>query len=342
MIIIIVIFPDIIMAISQKLYPLKRFGMTVVAIAISSCASSPPSASNGAALNSPSPVEETKKIQIVTTILPITEFTHAVVGDQAEVTQLLPANVSPHDYQAQPADVQAIATADILVKNGLELESYLDNLIKNAENPDLVIIDSSQGITPIAYAKEDEHEHEHEHDNHHHHGDFDPHIWLDPKRAITQIENIRDGLIAADPTGKEQYTANATAFIEQLKTLDREITQALQPYAGKTFITFHDFAQYFAESYGLNAHFLVNIPEENPSPENMRHLTEIVKAENIRAILREPQAGEKVFETLAKDLQIQVSIFDPMDTGATPTPQAPTYLTIMRQNTDNLVEALSQ
>ena len=155
------------------------------------------------------------------------------------------------------------------------------------------------------------------------------------------MENIRDGLIAADPEGKEEYTANAAAFIEQLQALDAEITEKLKPYAGQTFISFHDFASYFAESYGLKAEFLVDIPEENPSPEDVRRIMETAETENLKALRTEPQTGQNAFDTLAKDLQIKVSVFDPIETGEINATEPKFYLIVMRQNADNLAEAMN-
>jgi zinc transport system substrate-binding protein len=65
------------------------------------------------------------------------------------------------------------------------------------------------------------------------HGEFDPHVWLDPKRAVEQVENIRDGLIAADPEGEAEYTANAEAFIAELEVLDADISEKLAPFEGQ-------------------------------------------------------------------------------------------------------------
>ena len=334
-------------------------------------------------------------LQVVTTFLPVTQFTTAVAGDRAEVVQLLPTNVGPHEYQAKPGDVQAIANADVLVKNGLEMEFFLDDTIENAENADLAIIDSSEGIATLAtdedrgqdheeggkhgqskeeehghaeeeehaHSKEEEHghaeeeehghaegeehghaegeEHGHEEEVHaeheHHHGEFDPHIWLDPKRAIEQVENIRDGLIAADPKGKAEYTANAEAFITKLKALDAEITSQLAPFAGQTFVVYHDFAAYFADSYGLQAEVLVGIPEENPSPGDVKRVMETVQAKGLKTIMTEPQAGKASFEAIAKDLNISVSVFDPIETGRSEAIQPDYYLKVMRQNAENLV-----
>jgi len=74
---------------------------------------------------------------------------------------------------------------------------------------------------------------------------------------------------------KEVYTANAAAYVEELRELDREIATTLQPYAGKTFVAFHDF---FAESYNLKAEFLVDIPEENPAPEDVKRIMDTVQS----------------------------------------------------------------
>lgn len=334
--------------------------VAAIALGLSSCASTPTSTDEA----EPETSEVADELQVVTTFLPMTQFTQAVTGDRAEVIQLLPTNVGPHDYQAKPTDAQAIANADVLVKNGLELEFFLDDLIENAGNPDLVIIDSSEGIATLS-SEETDHGHEHtedeahaDHDHaeeahaeeegsdhdtaeadQHHHGEADPHIWLDPKRAIEQVENIRDGLIALDPDGEAEYTANAAAYIERLQTLDDEITERLAPYAGQTFISFHDYAFYFADSYGLQVEFLVDVPEANPSPDDVRRIMETTEAANIKALLTEPQVGDDAFASLAKDLNINVSAFDPMETGDSAATEPDYYFNVMRQNVDSLEEA---
>lgn len=297
--------------------------------------------------------EPEAELQVVTTFLPITQFTKAVAGDRATVEQLLPPSSGPHDYQATPATVQTMAEADVLVKNGLEMELFLEDLIANADNPDLATIDSSEGISTIANAEEG-HSHSHDHDHaeghshdhdhaeeghHHHHGEYNPHIWLDPKRAIQQVENIRDGLIAADPEGEAEYTENAAAYIEQLQQLDADITAQLEPYQGQTFVVFHDFAPYFAESYGLESEVLVDVPAENPAPEDVKRITETVGKANLKALLTEPQAGTNTFSALAQDLNINVSTFDPIETGGAEALEPEYYLNTMRQNADNLVLA---
>ncbi|AFY71597.1 ABC-type metal ion transporter, periplasmic subunit [Thalassoporum mexicanum PCC 7367] len=336
----------------------SRCAIAALLLSLVGCTSAPSTSEQSSPVDIGSNAEQ---LQVVTTILPITQFTKAVAGDRTEVISLIPSNTSPHDYQAKPDDVIKLAQADVLVQNGLEMEAFLDDMVANAENPDLIIIDTSEGIPTIASAdieeehdehQEDNKEHNHadehdehdehdqeEHAGHHSHGEHNPHVWLDPKRAIMQVENIRDGLIAIDPAGAEEYEENAAAYIAELQALDAEIATQLAPYAGQTFVAYHDFAPYFADSYGLAAEFLVDTPEENPSPEDVKNVIDVVAESNLKTLLAEPQIGESAFAALAKDLDLQVSIFDPLETGTEAAMEPDYYFTIMRQNAANLEAA---
>ena len=289
------------------------------------------------------------RLPVVTTFLPITLFTRAVAGDCATVTPLIPANTGPHEFQARPSDLTALRQARVLVKNGLEMEGFLDKLVASVGNSELAVIDSSRGIATID-APEGEAEHGHEHGSAHEHGEdeghghahgaVNPHIWLDPLRAVQQVETIRDGLVKADPSCAEGYKRNAAAYITQLQTLNSEIASQLKPYSGKTFIAFHDFAPYFAQRYGLKAEFLVDVPELNPSPADLQRVGAEVRKTQLKALLSEPQEGQRSFNTLAQDLGVKIVVFDPLETGSLDAAKDPgTYLQVMRQNAAGLVQA---
>lgn len=283
-----------------------------------------------------------KGLRVVTTFLPITLFTEAVAGECATVTSLIPPNLGPHDFQASPADVSALASAQVLVKNGLEMEGFLDKMVVSAENSELVVIDSSRGVATID-SPEDDHADDHaDEDSHAHaHGEINPHIWLDPLRAVQQVETIRDGLTKADPSCKDGYKNNAAEFTAKLKELNQEFTNQLKPYAGKTFVAFHDFAPYFAQRYNLNAEYLVDLPEMNPSPADLQRVAEEVKSTQLKALLSEPQEGSQSFNALAKDLGVEVSVFNPLETGSEESARDPqTYLDVMRENVANLIKAI--
>ena len=306
---------------------LARAGAFSLALALAAC---------GAARQAPPDAAADKAFKVVTTFLPITLFTRAVAGDCATVTALIPPSLGPHDFQAKPGDLTALRQAGVLVKNGLEMEGFLGKLVAAAENPQLVVIDSSSGVATLESA---EHGHEHGHD----HGAVNPHIWLDPLRAVQQVATIRDGLIQADPSCAEGYRRNAAAFTAQLKQLNSEIASQLEPYRGKTFVAFHDFAPYFAQRYGLKADYLVDVPELNPAPADLQRVAAEVKSSQLKALLSEPQEGNRSFNTLAKDLGVKVVVFDPMETASEEAARNPaTYVSVMRRNVADLRQAFGQ
>lgn len=318
------------------------------------------------ACGSPGTTEKTEsdddRLQVVTTFLPVTLFTEAVAGDCANVSSLISPSLGPHDFQASPAELAALGQGSVLVKNGLGIEEFLDDIVSSAGNRDLVVIDSSSGVGTIKSAEgahtdhsDDEHAH-HDHDHGeqgesaiaseneehgHRHGEFDPHIWLDPLRAVQQVNNIRDGLIAVDPDCAESYKENADLYSAKLKSLNVELDALLKPYKGKTFVAFHDFATYFADRYSLEAEFLVDLPEMNPSPGDLQRVGAQVKASGLKALLSEPQVGNRSFNALAKDLGVNIVEFNPLETGSAESAMRPdTYVEVMRSNVNNLVKAI--
>lgn len=299
-----------------------------------------------------------ERLIVLTTFVPITLFTRAVAGDCAEVRALIPPQTGPHDFQARPSDLAALRRARVLVKNGLGIETFLDRLLATAAPSQLRVIDSSAGIETIASGQRESktpHDHDHDHpgagdhadDSHqgHDHGPINPHIWLDPLRAAQQVETIRDGLIAADPGCADTYRRNAGQAVAALQRLNGEIARDLKPYRGKTFVAFHDFAPYFAQRYGLQADFLVDVPHVNPSPADMQRVAGIVRRSQLQALLSEPQGNEGSFNALARDLGIRVSEFDGLETSSADLADAASagdpagYVTVMRTNVKRLRQA---
>jgi zinc transport system substrate-binding protein len=278
---------------------------------------------------SPEPPEGPLRLRVVTTVLPITLFTRAVASGCAAVEPLLPSDVGPHDVQTSPSQLARLRDADVLVINGLGLETFLDKLIAAAGQPRLRVIDASRGIPTLASGEQG-----------HAHGAVNPHVWLDPRRAARQVATIRDGLIAADPACRQRYAANAATLLEELGRLDADLVRQLAPYAGRAFVAFHDTAPYFAERYRLRAHFLVDVPEENPSPADLQRVMRLVRDADLRALLAEPQAAGRSFQSLARDLGLGVAVFDPMETGPAAATAAPGYYAAtMRRNGRELVSA---
>ncbi len=280
------------------------------------------------------PLAQSGKTKVVTTFLPIYLFTKAVALNVADVEILVPPGTEVHEYQATPENVKAIATANVLVKNGLGLEEFLENTVKNAQNPKLTEIDASKGIkplneiSPVVKTVQEEKDHETTQGN--------PHVWLDPVLAKQQVTNIRDGLIAADPANKASYEANAAAYIKQLESLNSEFQQTLQKTPSCTFITFHDAFPYLAKRYKLKQVAVVEIPEDQLSPTDVQNAVNAVKKYKVKALFSEPGVDNKLLTSLSKDLKLTLRTLDSLETGETD-PQH--YFKAMKANLQTLETA---
>ncbi len=267
---------------------------------------------------------KTTKLKIITTILPMYWFTKAIVGNTQDVIILIPPGTEVHEYQGNPENVQAIAQGDILIKNGLGLEEFLTNTIKNSGNNKLNIVDASQGIKPITESSD------------HNDQEGNPHVWLDPILAKKEVENIRDGLIKVNAANKQIYQTNAQIYINKLEQLDQEFQQRLKAYKGCTYITFHDAYPYLAQRYNLKQIAVVSIPEDNILPQDLEKITKTVKKYQVKTLLGSPGFENKLLNTLAKDLKISVNSLEAMESGEL-TPDY--YFTAMKKNLETLERA---
>jgi zinc/manganese transport system substrate-binding protein len=310
--------------------------MTLLLLLLSAGGCSQPTLTPASEGQNPPP--QTKQLKVVATFLPVYWFTKAVAGDKAQVEILVPPGAEVHDYQATPANVAAIASAGAIVKNGLGLEEFLQATVKNAGNSKLKEIDASKGIQaieeispvekPVGNAGENPSKHAHEGRN--------THIWLDPVLAKQQVENIRDGLIAADPENLATYKANAAGYLQQLDQLDSQFKQRLQKYPNCTFITFHDAFPYLAKRYNLKQVAVVKIPETSLSPQDVKKTVDTVKQYQVKALLGEPVTDNKLLQTLSQDLNLTLYPLNSLESGPLD-PQH--YFTAMQANLQTLESA---
>ncbi len=286
--------------------------------------------------------EKNDGIRVVATIAPLVSFTMNIAGERGSVEMLYPPSQGPHDYAFSPSDIKKLQKADVLVMNGLELESGLDRLIESLGRKDLVVVNASEGLDlPKISEGHPASEHDEAHDDHGHtHGGVNPHVWLDPVLAIGQVRAIARGLAKADPAGAATYLDNAEAYVQRLEVLDSKVRAMLVSLSDKRIITFHNAFPYFAKRYGIEVAEVFQVfPGRDPTPSRIAKLRSLMGKEGVRAVFAEPQYSPKLLESIAADLGVPVRILDPMGTGK-PSPQFYEQTTLA--NAQMLVEALGQ
>jgi zinc transport system substrate-binding protein len=281
-------------------------------------------------LLAPGPAQAAAKLKVVTSFLPVYCFAVNVAGDLAEVENLLPSGVGPHDYQFAPRDLRKLTAADLFVVNGLGVEDWLGRVVQavgTSGKP--VMVEISAGLKaelillkPGTRVLESGHGHDHAPAN--------SHIWLDPKLAAHAVTNILKAFQKRDPANAAGYAANAEKYLARLQALDQELATALASVKTQPLITYHNAFPYFTRRYGLN---LVGVVEETPdiepSPQQRTALMKLIREKRVKVIFTEPQFTSKLARQIAQDAGVALAELDTLETG----PLTPTaYETGLRRN----------
>lgn len=274
----------------------------------------------------------TKPILVVTTTTQLTDFAHEIGGANVRVVGLLKANVDPHDFEPTPADVDNLAKAVVIVKNGIGLEKWFEATIETAE-PKGRVVDASIGVkVRTGDGKEPE---------------DDPHIWQNPRNAKIMVANIAAALQSADPTHAATYESNLVAYVAKLDALDIEIERQIDRLPNKNLVTNHDAFGYYVDRYGLT--FVGSIfPSFDTSAElsatDIQALVQEIKAAGVKAIFSESSLPTKTARAMGREARVKVVEGDDALYGDTLGPvgsDGGTYLKMMRHNTNTIVSNLS-
>ncbi|KRG15927.1 hypothetical protein ACA30_04395 [Virgibacillus soli] len=158
------------------------------------------------------------------------------------------------------------------------------------------------------HGDENEQENSDGHDEHgHHHHDQDPHIWLDPYHAMSMAENIKNALIDAMPSAKEDFEENYQSLQEELKNLDEELKETIDSSEHPEILVSHASYGYWEHRYGLKQISISGLnPENEPSQKQLQTIVETVAEHDITYIVYDQTPITKVADVVKKE------------TGATP------------------------
>jgi zinc transport system substrate-binding protein len=255
---------------------------------------------------------------VVVTILPQVEFVQRIAGDHAHITVMIPPGADPHTYEPTPSQLVEVSNAQLYVKVGSAIEFELSWMNKILSiNDQLLVIDCSKGIDLINSTDEDE-------------PGIDPHIWTSVKNAEIMVQNIYQGFLQIDPTNRTYYENNTNKYLEDLQTLDENITEILLGKTHRTFMVYHPAWGYFAKEYGLEQLSIEEYGKE-PTPQQLQRLIDQAKTENISVIFVSPQFNTRSAETIANEIHGNVIAVDPL---------AEDYLNNMQKIADAFAEAM--
>ena len=319
----------------------------------------------GALQNASAETGDSDKMQIVTTIFPEYDWVENVLGDRAdaaEVTLLLDNGVDLHSYQPTAEDIMKISTCDMFIYVGGESDEWAEDVLENAVNKDMVVINLLDALgdgvkaEEIVEGMEAEHDHEHEEGEeaeHDHEGgeeceeEMDEHVWLSLRNAEVLCGTIADGLGQIDSENADVYKANAEAYKTELADLDAKYAEAVANAEVKTLLFGDRFPfRYMVDDYGLDyyAAFVGCSAETEASFETIVFLAGKTDELGLSSIMTIEGSDRRIAETIrdntsSKDQQI-LTLDSLQSTTLKDAANGTSYLSVMESNLEVLKEAL--
>jgi manganese/zinc/iron transport system substrate-binding protein len=273
-----------------------------------------------------------KTFTVACTTTMIADLARQIAGPDAKIICLMKAGEDPHVYDARPRDAQTIADADLVLANGLHLESTLMTIIEHNAPGKFTLLAEDPRIDPLRSESAQ--------------GAPDPHCWFSVPYFRVYAERARDAFIKADPAHEQGYRDRAAAYIAKLDELDAWVRSELAtiPRDKRAVITSHDAFEYFGREYGVDMHAVIGIStEQAPKPEDVNRLIELVRDKGIKALFIETSVNNTLNEIIKKvAAQGKAKIGGSLYSDSLGEPGTPTgdYIGVMKHNVSMMVQAM--
>ena len=281
---------------------------------------------------------EATKLKVVATNSIIADITKNIAGDKIDLHSIVPVGQDPHEYEPLPDDVKKTSEANLILYNGINLETggnaWFKKLVQNAkkeENKDYYAV--SEGVDVIYL------------EGQHEKGKEDPHAWLNLENGMIYAKNIAKQLEAKDPKNKDFYEANLKTYLEKLSKLDKESKDKFNniPAEKKMIVTSEGAFKYFSKAYNVPSAYIWEInTEEEGTPDQIKTLVEKLRKTKVPSLFVESSVDERPMQTVSKDTNIPIyeKIFT--DSIAEPGQNGDSYYNMMKWNLDKIAEGLAK
>jgi ABC-type Zn uptake system ZnuABC Zn-binding protein ZnuA len=242
-----------------------------------------------------------KRLQVVTTVAPITSIVANIAGDRADVVGAIPEGQDSHTYEPKPSVAQIMAGADLVFVNGLKLEDPTREIAtKNIPANGQVIELGTVALPPDLYLFDFSFPKEG--------GKPNPHLWTNPPMAACYARIAGSALSKADPANASYYADNLTKYLARLDELDRLMIAATKtmPESARKLLTYHDAYAYFAVHYGWQVIGAIQVSSfEDPTPKEIATLIKQIKAEKVPAVFGSEVFPSPVLEQISKETGVK-------------------------------------
>jgi len=270
-----------------------------------------------------------EKPVVVATASMIADIAQNIGKNRIEIKCIVPVGGDPHTYKPTPNDAKLVAKANLILKNGLTFEGWLNELIENSGTKAKTIT-VTEGINTIRSETYDS---------------PDPHAWMDAKNGVKYAENIATALGQLLPQHKEEFKQNYFAYRTKLITTDHYIRKEIGkiPATKRFLITSHDAFQYYGKAYGMTLKSVLGISTDaDIQTKDVIELGKVIKSAKVPAVFIESTVNPKILKQIAADAGAVIGGKLLSDSLGDEEFGGTTYIDMLKQNTDVIVKGLTQ
>ncbi|SNT76682.1 manganese/iron transport system substrate-binding protein [Paracoccus seriniphilus] len=275
------------------------------------------------------------RMKVVTTFTVLADMAQNVAGDAADVVSITKPGAEIHGYEPTPRDIVRAQGADLILWNGLNLERWFEQFLRNMR--DVPSVTLSEGIEPISITSGS------------YEGKANPHAWMGLDNALVYIENIAAAFREHDPDNAEVYERNAAAYKEELRaTLEPLREQIAQvPEDQRWLVTCEGAFSYLARDFDMKELYLWPInADQMGTPQQVRAVIDGVRKNRIPVVFCESTVNSSPARQIARETGAHFGGDLYVDSLSEPDGPVPTYLDLLRVTSstiaDGLVEGLAE
>lgn len=287
----------------------------------------------GCTSNEPKPIDpdqvaDGEKPVVLTTFTVLADIAQNVGGEHMEVASIIMPGAEVHGYEPTPSEIAKASEADLVLENGMGLEAWFAQFIRQADVPSVVV---SEGIDVIDITDDQAA------------GTPNPHAWMSPVEAQVYIENIAAAFSDLLPEHADDFAENAAAYSEEVRQVHESMLVSLDtlPQSQRALVTCEGAFSYLARDAGLTEQYLWAVnAEQQATPRQITKTLQFVTANDVPAVFCESTVSDAAMQQVVSGTDAQFGGTLYVDSLSEPDGPVPTYLDLLRFDTDLIVSGL--
>lgn len=267
---------------------------------------------------------------VLTTFTILADIAANVAGDHIRVESITKVGAEIHGYEPTPDDIKKAAEADLIIDNGLNLEAWFAQFVAELDVPHAVV---SQGVTPIDIAEDS------------YRGRPNPHAWMSPLNVRIYVDNMVTAFSRLDPGNAAAFEANGERYKQQLRRIHDDVVGALRglPDNQRALVTCEGAFSYLARDAGLTERYIWAVnAEQQATPQQIARTIDFVRQNQVPAVFCESTVSDAPMRQVVSATGARFGGVLYVDSLSAPDGPVPTYLDLIRHDTDTIIAALTR